>query len=398
MHVDAPYPGSVGKLGPGEAHGHLDRGVDQALTDLVQLAVDACGVDGALLGLLDPGGQRILTTIGMSGEQAAQHLPLGMFALLQDQLVIEADARAAAALVDLPVVRAEPGVRFFAGVPLRFRDGSRLGVLCVFGGAPRTPSASLSRILHGLARQAEAHVEPRRGVDVARIDDKDDDFVSIVSHELRTPLTSILGALGLAAGGVAGPLSEPLAELVHIAHANSERLLDLVNDLLDVRKLAAGAIHLDLSRVDLREVVARALEVTRPFAVRYGVRVEVGASAGAQVEADFDRLVQVVVNLISNAVKFSPSGATVTVSVVERGGTARLAVSDAGPGIPDDFRPHIFEKFAQASALDGPHRGGTGLGLSIVKSLVDLHRGEVGFESTPGRGTVFHVDLAAIEG
>lgn len=237
------------------------------------------------------------------------------------------------------------------------------------------------------------NVEGRRAIERMK-----DDFIAIVSHELRTPLTSILGALGLAMGGVVVGMSEPIAELVQIAHANSERLLRLVNDILDLRKLETGALDLTLSRFDLGEAVKRAIVEMSPFAQRHEVRVEVGAMVAARVYADFDRLVQIVVNLVSNAVKFSPRDEPVVVSLSRHGPSVRLSVADAGPGIPESFRPDIFRKFAQASAADGGHRGGTGLGLSIVKSLVHLHHGQVSFETEPGHGTVFHVDLTVVDG
>jgi len=220
-----------------------------------------------------------------------------------------------------------------------------------------------------------------------------DDFLSMVSHELRTPLTAIRGALGLAAGGVAGDIPEALGELLQIAHANTDRLLRIVNDILDIHRLESGALTLHLEPTDVLAVVHRAADLTRPFSSEHGVTLHAPeAAAPAMVMGDFDRLVQVVVNLVSNAVKYSSSGGRVALDVSPRPDVVRLTVTDHGPGIPEDFRPRIFQKFAQAST-GNMHRGGTGLGLAIVKALVDLHGGRAGFDTTLGQGTTFFVDL-----
>lgn len=225
-----------------------------------------------------------------------------------------------------------------------------------------------------------------------------DDFVSMVSHELRTPLTSIRGALGLAAGGIAGEVSESLAELLHIAHSNTERLLRIVNDILDVHRLESGALDLVLATTDLTMVVGRAITLTQPYAAEHRVSLVLRNSATADpnellIQGDFERLVQVVVNLVSNAVKFSPPGEKVEVDVERSGAFARIHVSDRGPGIPEELKPRLFQKFSQATGND--RRSGTGLGLSIVKSLVELHGGSVGFTTDKAHGTTFWVDLPA---
>ena len=221
-----------------------------------------------------------------------------------------------------------------------------------------------------------------------------DEFVSTVSHELRTPLTSISGSLGLLMGNAAGNLPQPMARLLAIAHTNSKRLVRLVDDILDIEKIQAGRMIFNFSRVEVRPLVAQAIEANRGFAEGYGVRVRLEtAHSAADVRADPDRLLQVVTNLLSNAIKFSPKDSEVVVAVEKGTDMVRLTVRDHGPGIPVDFKPLIFEKFAQADAGDARQKGGTGLGLSIVKEIVDRLSGEVGFADAPGGGTVFHVQL-----
>ena len=228
-----------------------------------------------------------------------------------------------------------------------------------------------------------------------RLEQLKDEFVSTVSHELRTPLTSISGSLGLLMGNAAGNLPHPMARLLAIAHTNSQRLVRLVNDILDIEKMEAGRIDLQFQS---RRSVGRWLRKrSRPIgdspkamACEFGLRT---AHTAADVRADPDRLLQVVTNLLSNAIKFSPTDSEVVVAVEKGTDMVRLTVRDHGPGIPVDFKPLIFEKFAQADAGDARQKGGTGLGLSIVKQIVDRLSGEVGFADAPGGGTVFHVQL-----
>jgi signal transduction histidine kinase len=227
-----------------------------------------------------------------------------------------------------------------------------------------------------------------------RLERLKDEFVSTVSHELRTPLTSITGSLGLLMGNAAGNLPDSARRLVAVAHTNSLRLVRLVNDILDIEKMEAGRVVFNFSRVEVRPLVAQAIEDNRGFAEGYGVRVRLeDTRTAADVRADPDRLLQVVTNLLSNAIKFSSADNEVVVAIEKRPDMVRLTVRDHGPGIPTDFKPLIFEKFAQADAGDARQKGGTGLGLSIVKQIVDRLSGEVGFADAPGGGTLFHVEL-----
>jgi DNA-binding response OmpR family regulator/two-component sensor histidine kinase len=226
-----------------------------------------------------------------------------------------------------------------------------------------------------------------------------DEFVATVSHELRTPLTSISGSLGLFAGQWASKLPESAARLLTIAHTNSQRLARLLNDILDVEKLESGRVVFNLSKVAVRSLVEGAIEDNRGFAGSYGVQVRLDVASGDfDVNADPDRLAQVVTNLLSNAIKFSPADGDVLVGVESNAGNVRITVRDHGPGVPVEFKPHIFEKFSQADATNTRQKGGTGLGLSIVKQIVERLGGKIGFDDAPGGGAVFYVDLPAWDG
>lgn len=223
------------------------------------------------------------------------------------------------------------------------------------------------------------------------------DFVATVSHELRTPLTAIRGSLGLVAGGLAGPLPDKAAELISIAHKNSERLVLLVNDILDMEKIESGSMEFRLQEMDLVRLVEQAVEANHPYAEQFGAAIALKLDVDmAPVQADPDRLMQVLGNLLSNACKFSPRGGLVELRLRREGKAARIEVADQGPGIPEDFRPRMFERFAQADTSDARKRGGTGLGLSICKAIVERLGGEIGFSCPPQGGTVFHVRLPLV--
>jgi signal transduction histidine kinase len=234
----------------------------------------------------------------------------------------------------------------------------------------------------------------RYAVERKRLQRLKDEFVSTVSHELRTPLTSIYGSLGLLMGNAAGNLPDAAVRLLAIAHTNSQRLVRLVNDILDIEKMESGQIVFKFGRVEVRSLVGQAIEANRGFAKGSGVRIRLeDASVVCDVRADPDRLAQVVTNLLSNAIKFSPANNEVVVAIESGIDLVRISVRDHGPGISTDFKPRIFERFAQADATNARQKGGTGLGLSIVKQIVDRLSGDVGFADAPGGGTIFHVEV-----
>jgi PAS domain S-box-containing protein len=227
-----------------------------------------------------------------------------------------------------------------------------------------------------------------------RIERQKDDFVAMVHHEVRGPLTAVRGALGLIAGGLAGQLDDRARELVEMALRNSERMERLVNDLLTARKLDAGKMDFRMQDVDLMPLVEQAVEVTSTYGARHEVKIFLDRRVdGARVWVDPDRLIQVLVNVLSNAVRFSPRGETVTVSVARRGGRLRVAVTDRGPGIPEEFRDKVFDKFTRAGDEGWRHKSGTGLGMTISKAIMEELGGGITFESEVESGTTFFVDL-----
>ncbi|MBT5494568.1 MAG: HAMP domain-containing histidine kinase [Alphaproteobacteria bacterium] len=220
------------------------------------------------------------------------------------------------------------------------------------------------------------------------------EFISTASHELRTPLTSIRGALGLIAANAVGEIPETASELISIAERNCNRLLLLVNDILDMDKIESGAMAYHFERLRLNEAIRKAIEANRTYGDEFGVSFKLTPSpVDGWVEADEERLNQIIANLLSNAAKFSPKGSSVDILVESLGTIFRISVRDEGPGIPEEFRDQIFEKFTQADGSNTKQVSGTGLGLSITKSIVEGHGGTIDYETEIGRGTTFFFDL-----
>jgi PAS domain S-box-containing protein len=219
-------------------------------------------------------------------------------------------------------------------------------------------------------------------------------FVSTVSHELRTPLTSISGSLGLLAGGVAGQLPAKATRLIDIAKLNCERLVRLINDILDLEKAESGKLDFRLEPLRLKPIVQQAIDLNRAFAHNYGAIIELDPhSADPTVYVDRDRVIQILTNLLSNAAKFSPRGGVIDLSIKADEDSVRVSVRDHGSGIAEQFQTRIFQKFAQADSSDSRAKGGTGLGLSIAKTIIERLGGSIGFDSEPGQGTTFYITL-----
>ena len=234
----------------------------------------------------------------------------------------------------------------------------------------------------------------RMGERLREADRMKEEFFSHISHELRTPLTSVREAATLLRDEVPGVLAPKQARLVEIIAASTDRVLRLVNEILELSRLRAGLLAIDRRNVDIGNLVHRALEQVRPQAEARGLRMESnGAIDGARVLGDEERLLQVLVNLLGNAIKFTPPGGAVRLGVTAGTDRVEVAVEDTGVGIPPEALPRVFERYWQARGT----RAGTGLGLAIVKSIVEMHGGRVQAHSSEGKGSRFVVQLPRAE-
>ncbi|MFC6639646.1 PhnD/SsuA/transferrin family substrate-binding protein [Sulfitobacter sp. JBTF-M27] len=227
------------------------------------------------------------------------------------------------------------------------------------------------------------------------------EFIATVSHELRTPLTSIKGALGLAMSGAVGEMPEKMGGVVDMAATSCDRLVVLINDILDLEKIESGKMDFQMQLFDIDQLVTDALQSNAFYAEKFNVsidRLPQPEDESYMTYGDPARLTQVMDNLISNAAKFSKTGTKIEVGLSRKADRLRITIRDFGDGIPEKAQPTIFEKFTQADSSDTRSKGGTGLGLSIVKLIVEHHQGRVSFVSKEGVGTEFFVDLPMVDG
>jgi PAS domain S-box-containing protein len=290
---------------------------------------------------------------------------------------------------DLPVLEADlqkmidQKTQGSAGYRIILANGSERHISAVMG-VVLDVSGNVNRVIG-----VNMDITARKEVDRIK-----SEFIATVSHELRTPLTSIRGSLGLVAGGAAGTLPEKAAHLIEVAYSNAGRLTLIINDILDVEKIDCGKMTLELADHSLAALVEQAVEENLGFAQSYRVRFVLPMPLpDVTVNVDAGRTLQVLANILSNAVKFSPAEASVDIGMAVDGVNVRVTVTDHGPGIPTSFRHRIFERFSQADGSDSRQKGGTGLGLTISKALIEQMGGTIGYESNAGVATTFFFEL-----
>jgi len=226
-----------------------------------------------------------------------------------------------------------------------------------------------------------------------KIEQIKNEFISVVSHELRTPLTSIRGSLNLLYESEVAKISEKNKKLLSIANNNCERLTRLINDVLDVEKIKDGQMVFNCEYLNLKSLIEEAIYLNEMYADKYDVHLECESLIDAYVYVDADRLIQVLTNLVSNAVKFSPKGGRVNITMNLENKSVLVSVKDQGQGIPIDFKDKIFQRFSQADSSMGRKKDGTGLGLAISKAIIEQHHGSLNYSSNENRGAIFYFCL-----
>ncbi len=359
-------------------------GLQQVILNSANFSMIATNVEGVIT-MFSAGAQRML---GYADAELVDRLTPAIF---HDPAEVAARAAALSAELGRPIA---PGFEAFVakargGSPDELewtyirKDGSRLPVMLSV-----TTVKDENEQLSGFLAIAYDLTDRKR------IEQMKNEFISTVSHELRTPLTSIRGSLGLLAAGAVGDIPQRAHVLLDIANNNCERLVRLINDMLDIEKIESGNMHFHAVTQPILPLVQQAILATESFAAQHRVRLRLQpGSDDAYVTADADRITQVMVNLLSNAAKFSPYGADVMIRLERQAQSIRMTVTDQGAGISEQFRPRIFQKFAQADSSDTRQKGGTGLGLSISKAIIEKHQGRIGFNSSAGVGTEFYFEL-----
>lgn len=235
--------------------------------------------------------------------------------------------------------------------------------------------AHLDHVFHSMADELAAAAQAKK------------EMVAMVSHDLRTPLTSVQGSLTLLSAGVYGGLSDRAMKEVTIAENNTSRLINLINDLLDVERMEAGRLEMTIRQTFVSQILEQTSASLESFAKQNNIELDL-PETGLSLNADGERLVQVLINLVSNAIKFSPPNSTVTVTVEKLSDCVEFRVIDQGRGIPPEFIDSVFERFQQVKKSDAGRKG-TGLGLAICKAIIDGHGGTIGVTSRVGKGSTF---------
>ena len=375
-----------------ESYDILDTAREQAYDDFTTLAAAICNTPIAIISLIDKQRQWFKSQIGLDVNETPRDQAFCAHAIVDRQTLIVGDATMDARFHDNPLVVGNPNIRFYAGAPLITGDGHGIGTLCVIDRVPRTLTPEQIHSLEALSRQLMTHLDLRRAnIALRETETAKKKFVAHVSHELRTPLTSIRGALALVLDGDA-TLDQDSRELLSAGHRSANRLLALVNDLLDLERVGSGELSVEKRPCDLRAVLERAGDTMRPIAADAGIALSF-APTSLRLNADLERLTQVVINLLANAVRFSPRGGTVAVTVEPHGDHVDVIIDDQGPGVPASFRESIFEPFKQVEGSAAHKKGGTGLGLAISHAIVKDHGGWIVVSDAPGGGARFTIGL-----
>ena len=376
----------------------LDTLEEQAYDDLTFVAAQICQTPIALVSLIDHDRQWFKSHHGLNARETPRELAFCAHAILDDHPLVVEDTLKDERFHDNPLVTSGPNVKFYAGAPLILRDNIRVGTLCVIDDHARPLSEMQRQALEAIARQVVSQLELRLQLQaLTRLDHTKDEFISMVNHELRTPLTSINGSLSLIRNHVVGEIPPQAMQLIDVAYRNGERLLNIVSDILDISKLEAGKMEMQMNSFELGAFLQKAIELNRPYCEAYGCNLELrstDSSGLAQIRGDENRLLQVISNLISNAAKFTHASDTVEITCLQKGDQVQIGVTDHGPGIPREKQNDLFTKFKQLSHDSNAKAPGTGLGLNICKLIVEQHGGSIACESVPGEHTTFRFTLS----
>lgn len=376
----------------------LDTIEEQAYDDLTFLAAQICGTPIALVTLVDKDRQWFKSHYGLGVQETPREVSFCGHAILSDELFLVEESDEDDRFADNPLVTGAPHVKFYAGEPLIIEEGINVGTLCVIDDHARSLNDEQKSALKALARQVTSQLQLRlRLFELKQLDEAKDEFISMVSHELRTPLTSIKGSLGMLNHNLRTEQVSPQTnQMAAIALRNTDGLLNIVNDILDVAKLEAGKMVLERNELNVMYLLQQALELNEAYAANNSCSLRIDASPAVKdacLQGDEQRLLQVLANLISNATKFTHAGDVIILKVELKDGDVLISVIDHGSGISKADQKLIFRRFEQLRARGNSRMPGTGLGLNICKHIVELHQGQIGFEVIANEYTRFYFSL-----
>ncbi len=405
----APHPQETERLAALRRLLVLDTAPEQIFDDLVQVAAQLTGCPISLVSLVDAHRQWFKAKVGIDAEETPRDIAFCAHAILTPDAVFEVpDATKDVRFHDNPLVALDPSIRFYAGIPLVEPGGMPIGTLCVIDRVPHNLTEAQRDALHRLGRQVVAGLELRRLMreslalnaelaasrDAAlKANQEKSGFLAHMSHEIRTPLNGIIGITSLLQESELGVQQQEQIELIR---TSGDALLDLINDILDLSKIESGHFQLEAEPFDLIALIDESAAMVATAIEKKGLdfQVCVAPEVPAKLVGDAQRLRQILINLLSNAKKFTENGSIrVLVGTGAGPGDLRIQVTDTGVGMTPEVAARIFQPYMQADASTARCYGGTGLGLTISRQLVEMMGGTLTVASASGVGTTFTCTL-----
>ena len=386
-----------------DSYGILDTPPERSFDDVVRMVSQLLGAPIAAVNLIARGRQWFKSEIGLGTREMPLDDSICRHALLQETQMIVPDTLEDPRFASNPLATGPASLRFYAGALLKTRDGVPLGTLCVLDHKPRPQGLTEHEqfMLSTMAHQVMSQIELRRALadqealneTLRRADVRKDEFLAMLAHELRNPLAPIVSAAAMLSNFELDPAMVHRA--ADIIGRQAGHMTSLIDDLLDVSRVTRGKVELEFVELDLRDVMADAIEQVRPLIEKHAHRLVLEAMpARAPVVGDRKRLVQVMTNLLSNAAKYTLEGGRIEVRLAARNGMIDVAIRDDGIGMSPELIASAFDLFSQGTRGLDRSQGGLGIGLALVRSLLKLHGGEVSAASAgPGCGSTFQVTL-----
>ncbi|WJG10223.1 GAF domain-containing hybrid sensor histidine kinase/response regulator [Aliiglaciecola sp. LCG003] len=372
----------------------LDTEAERVFDDLTALASEICDTPIALISLVDVERQWFKSKVGLDAQETSRDLAFCAHAIHQQEIFEVKDTFKDERFYDNPLVASDPNIRFYAGAPLISPDGLALGTLCVISDKPKALDEHQRKALSILSREVISQLELRIKIkQVEQINQRKTDFLSNLSHELRTPLNAIISFSQLMINDQTSSLPDTFKTYLNHIDFSGKRLLDLVDSVLDLNKIEAGKLELQNQIISISDFFTSIQGVIQSLATAKGVELKfsVNKDQHETFVIDEPRLSQVVLNLASNAIKFSEPQSIVSINVLFTASSLVIAIQDHGVGIAEEDLPRLFGKFNQVG--DTTKNKGFGLGLMITKSLVELMGGSIKLRSKLGEGTLVKVDI-----